>query len=238
MSNAFSLAKFSRLLKSTNAGKEISIDSSGDPVLVGGAAIAVSATSTLVGSSIVERFVQLSGTGPYTITLPAASELGSGQGFGLICTASGTITIQRQGTDQIYHLLNYPVNSFTVLAGDFLWMERQGNTWNITDGSTTLQYTPQFGASLSASGYQKLPSGLIIQWGITSGIANSSNAAVTFPVTFPNTVFQAIAGSNSSGNNSLVYTVSTYNITTSGMNVSNNSSTSGSVSARWIAIGN
>ncbi|EKK3990361.1 hypothetical protein PNF55_003786 [Cronobacter sakazakii] len=40
-----------------------------------------------------------------------------------------------------------------------------------------------FASSLSSTGFQKLPSGLIIQWGIVSG---ASNYTVTYPVTFPN----------------------------------------------------
>jgi hypothetical protein len=39
--------------------------------------------------------------------------------------------------------------------------------------------------SLSANGYQKLPGGLIIQWGTREG-----DGSVTFPIAFPNAVFQ------------------------------------------------
>lgn len=57
-------------------------------------------------------------------------------------------------------------------------------------GSNTSQVSPvisavmaAFASSLSSTGFQKLPSGLIIQWGIVSG---ASNYTVTYPVTFPN----------------------------------------------------
>lgn len=53
----------------------------------------------------------------------------------------------------------------------------------------------QFGSSLSANGYQKLPSGLIIQWGTTTA------ASVTFPLVFPNEclrVIPQVTGLNSS----------------------------------------
>ncbi|WP_233831771.1 gp53-like domain-containing protein [Paraburkholderia sp. ZP32-5] len=50
----------------------------------------------------------------------------------------------------------------------------------------------QFGSTLNANGYQKLPSGLIIQWGTTS--ANSSGiATLTLPITFPNGLYMALA---------------------------------------------
>lgn len=39
--------------------------------------------------------------------------------------------------------------------------------------------------SLATSGYQKLPGGLIIQWGSLAATFNSTNINVTFPVAFP-----------------------------------------------------
>lgn len=46
--------------------------------------------------------------------------------------------------------------------------------------------------SLAANGYQRLPSGLIIQWGIITGVT-TSDVGVTFPIAFPtNTVHVGI----------------------------------------------
>lgn len=48
--------------------------------------------------------------------------------------------------------------------------------------------------SLAASGYQKLPGGVIIQWGTFT--VNGTGVAVTLPVTFPSLCSYAAAGSN------------------------------------------
>ncbi|MCT7432490.1 hypothetical protein N5T66_04285 [Aliarcobacter cryaerophilus] len=40
--------------------------------------------------------------------------------------------------------------------------------------------------SLTAAGYQKLPGGLIIQWGYNSNLSAIRQVAITFPVVFPN----------------------------------------------------
>lgn len=40
--------------------------------------------------------------------------------------------------------------------------------------------------SLAGSGYQKLPGGLIIQWGVTTTITAGTASAITWPITFPN----------------------------------------------------
>jgi hypothetical protein len=57
---------------------------------------------------------------------------------------------------------------------------------------------------LGASGWQRLPSGLIVQWGSVSGTASGSgainNVTATFPLTWPNSCASIIvAGTGSSG---------------------------------------
>ncbi|EHL7704000.1 phage tail protein [Escherichia coli] len=54
---------------------------------------------------------------------------------------------------------------------------------NVGNGQNQIPDMAAFACSLSSTGFQKLPSGLIIQWGIVSG---ASNYTVTYPVTFPN----------------------------------------------------
>jgi hypothetical protein len=53
---------------------------------------------------------------------------------------------------------------------------------------------PQLVRSYGTQGYQKLPGGLIIQWGTTGGINPGSSVSVTFPIAFPNKALSAIAG--------------------------------------------
>ncbi|EFO1325148.1 TPA: hypothetical protein RPM60_004202 [Escherichia coli] len=54
---------------------------------------------------------------------------------------------------------------------------------NVGNGQNQIPDMAAFASSLSSTGFQKLPSGMIIQWGIVSG---ASNYTVTYPVTFPN----------------------------------------------------
>lgn len=54
--------------------------------------------------------------------------------------------------------------------------------------------------SIAASGYQILPSGLIIQWGtVTSSGTAASNAIVTFPIAFPSALLAVLATPVSGG---------------------------------------
>lgn len=69
--------------------------------------------------------------------------------------------------------------------------------------------------ALSASGYQKLPSGLILQWGETAVTGSFGDFPITFPITFPNAVLRVIPSINGH-TETQPDTTSAYNITTSG----------------------
>lgn len=49
------------------------------------------------------------------------------------------------------------------------------------------------GGALGSSGWQKLPSGWIIQWGLSPAIASGANGVITLPTTFPNTIDRIVA---------------------------------------------
>ena len=67
-------------------------------------------------------------------------------------------------------------NSLTTINGNF----------NILfEDIQNVQTSLSFPASLKPNGYQKLPSGLIMQWG-TGNIPGPTGLAVTFPIPFPN----------------------------------------------------
>jgi hypothetical protein len=81
-----------------------------------------------------------------------------------------------------------------------------------------------FTQSFAANGWQRLPSGFIIQWGTFV-----NTATVTFPIAFPNACFQAVLAHtfNSASNISGVFSVSATGF----------SSISSSTANRYIAVG-
>lgn len=87
--------------------------------------------------------------------------------------------------------------------------------------------------SLSASGYQKLPSGLIIQWGSWTSSGTAGNAiAVSFPIAFPNGAMGIglAANVNSTSTQSAWFS----DLTASGFNGRANSTSN---NMRYVAIG-
>jgi hypothetical protein len=67
-----------------------------------------------------------------------------------------------------------------------------GNSATVTNGIYTTNFTGA-NQSLGTSGYQKLPGGLIIQWGVTANISGNSSVVVTFPIAFT-TLYSVVGG--------------------------------------------
>lgn len=120
------------------------------------------------------------------ITLPVASTAAPGSRIKITANLANR-SISPQGTDTITLQNGTIVGSVTVTSQGYIVFERNlsGTSWNVAEGDASLQWSPYFVASLAVSGYQKLPSGLIIQWGsVITGAGGSG--AVTFPIAFPN----------------------------------------------------
>jgi len=89
--------------------------------------------------------------------------------------------------------------------------------------------------SLAATGYQKLPGGLIIQWGTSASVGADSSGTVTYPIAFTTAVYSVtITGfSTIAVSGQGIQTVNT--ITTTNFIISNGQDTA--MTFKWIAIG-
>lgn len=89
----------------------------------------------------------------------------------------------------------------------------------------------------STSGYQKLPGGFIVQWGVTASLSSGTTNAVTFPLTFPNACLQVIAGfrNNSASATTATGHIGTGNYAVGGFDLYNRMSIAGV--CNWMAVG-
>lgn len=161
-------------------------------------------------------------TGAFTITAKTS-------------TGSGVVVSQGTGTEIVGDGTNIYTASPASLA---ISSTAQAQGW--TDNTTALsplRLAEAFkGANqtLSANGVQKLPGGLILQWGLTSAVNGVTNRP--FVTTFPNNCFQVIPiYKNVSGP---YYGVSVDSFTTSGFVAKETNGTSSSFAVSYIAIGN
>jgi hypothetical protein len=99
--------------------------------------------------------------------------------------------------------------------------------------ATMKKFADEFGSLLATNGWQKLPSGLIIQWGLTG---TGGTVTTVFPIAFPTACFSVVATANGTTGGADEVELSTVtavqfiaNHANSGVNSSGNS--------RWIAIG-
>ena len=172
----------------------------------------VTANTTLTAANAGKIIYASTTGGTITLTLPGAAALKAGAKYEIYNTGVSDVVVQRSGSDTI--VVNNTTNTVTAVtlsAGDSIELVNlgAGTLWYHAGGTAQLKNASgAFGASLAANGWQKLPSGLIIQWGAT---AFGVNAPVTFPIAFPNQTFGVVlgtAGAPSSGGYSSVTSVS------------------------------
>ncbi len=161
-------------------------------------------------------------------------------------TGAATLNLNSLGAKNIKRDDGAALSSGDIAAGSVCEFIYDGTNM-VLDGLKVYQ----FAKTAATSGYQKLPSGIIIQWGnctIPSVAATESQVAVSFPLAFPNAVFSITTSYNGAtgvgGPAPLFNHMSTaYNtVTVSGFNfygdTGGGSNFTQSVAGSWIAIGN
>jgi hypothetical protein len=161
--------------------------------------ITLSASTTLTAANVGQNVRVFGSSGVVTLTLPASGTLpNAGSGIWISNLSTFNVTIVTQGSD------NFSVTaatSMTLLPNDAIFLVNKNTAWTQLAGSGQLQTAGSFAKSLSTSGYQKLPSGLIIQWGPVAQIAANSSVVVSFPIAYPNAALATVvtAGATASG---------------------------------------
>uniref|UniRef100_B8DLJ2 Tail fiber protein, putative n=2 Tax=Nitratidesulfovibrio TaxID=2802295 RepID=B8DLJ2_NITV9 len=93
---------------------------------------------------------------------------------------------------------------------------------------------------LGPSGWQRLPSGLIIQWGVTAVLARDTTTIITFPVAFPTACCQMYAATKDTAYGVDAASAHCSAISLSQASISYDGATAASAPARavaWLAIG-
>lgn len=142
-----------------------------------------------------------------TLTLPAVATMPIGAGYWFENLSANSVTIKANASEQIQLGLTAP-NSFVLYPGETIFVHSQTTQWDVF-GATAAQV---FNSSLGANGYQKLPSGLIVQWGVATS-SGTADTAVSFPISFPTGVKSVTATPSSAAANSRCVSVGGYSTT-------------------------
>ncbi len=144
-------------------------------VLAGGAI-----TADMAGSFIVLN------TAGSTVTLPDAATLPEGSVFFILSNVDNA-TVKSSIAGQM-------VTDQKMMAGDTIEIFGNGIGYPVIGGSLDLPYSSgMFGRSLAGAGYQRMPGGLIWQWGAGATIATGP-AMLSYPIAFPNAPLAVFAG--------------------------------------------
>ncbi len=195
---------------------------------------AVSLTAAHVGVLLVGG-VELSGK---TITLPPVASVALGAQINFSAGANAApVTIKGYGSEVIAPGpgSGFIVNSFDMTALDSVVLVNVGSGWRMVGGSQLNKNSVQFSAGLSSNGYQKLPSGLIRQWGSIVVSGAGTVGVVTFPIAFSNATLNVMVcatGTPMVDQRALTDSV----VSTNGMNVTYYGAGASS-RIRWEAIG-
>lgn len=187
------------------------------------------------------KLVLWSGSTNQTITLPAASAAGQvGAAITFFNAGTASVTISRAGSDTMF-INGGTTTAITLGPGDSLEVVVSNNgspgVLVLASGSVQLGGSTTFKASVQRPGYQRLPSGLIIQWGTTPASSASAGVSTTFPIAFPNQCMTVNLTPSASSNGFMpsVEASSTTGFTSS--MYSNNTTRAANVTAYYMALG-
>jgi hypothetical protein len=148
---------------------------------------------------------------------------------GNTCAATPTINVNSLGVKNIKRW-----DGSAIAAGDILVDQEVLLTYDGTQFLLPGVSAAQFVGSVSGNGYQKLPGGLIIQWGtFTTNATPGDPVAVSFTLTFPTGVlaYSAAVGNTSTSSSTAWFSAG---LAASGGNVHSNVP---SVSGTYIVLG-
>lgn len=204
-------------------------------VTSGGTGIKALAAGDILYASTTDTFARLTGAGttgsvllsgtvvPSWGKVPLATHVSgalppANGGTGTTSLTSKAVVIGN-GTDPVSAVS--PSSSGNVLVSD-------GTDWT----SAALSSLTVFGKSLSANGYQKLPGGMIIQWGTFTSTADGAES-FSWPTAFASSCLIAVA--NWTGD--ISYNVPITETTTTAFKVDRNNNIGGSQNFKIIALG-
>jgi hypothetical protein len=176
--------------------------------------------------------------GSYSLNLPSPAAMGvTGASFTVFCTSVGG-TITSSGGATIQDQSGGSATSYAMKMGQSAKFVATSSTqWTVLEATSSLGKNADFAALTTDNGYQKLPGGMILQWGVTGPIAAGAGTTVAYPIIFPNLSLQAFAQANGVAP-SICYAATVSKLNKSQLAIYNPTSTTGqAISYSWFALG-
>lgn len=138
---------------------------------------------TLTAAHVGAR-IEMSANG--TLTLPKASTLPKGSSI-LITTSSAVEAAKLAlSAGDALAINNVSVASpYTMAMGSDILLVSDGEKWRAHASLECLRTSSLFACSLEVTGWRRLPSGEVEQWGLSGGSKPNVSTPITFPLAFP-----------------------------------------------------
>jgi hypothetical protein len=126
------------------------------------------------------------GTTYYSIVLPQGSTVVDGTAISVYVANGAGVNIQAFSGNQIIYGGGGFTTNFKVNYGDTATFVYSGGSWHIVSGTAQVRYAFGFESLLQPVGWQKLPTGMILQWGqAVTPATNGQTLTIYFPIAFP-----------------------------------------------------
>lgn len=138
---------------------------------------------TLTAAHVGAR-IEMSANG--TLTLPKASTLPKGSS--ILITTSSAVEAAKLAllAGDTLAINNVSVASpYTMAMGSDILLVSDGEKWRAHASLECLRTSSLFACSLEVTGWRRLPSGEVEQWGLSGGSKPNVSTPITFPVAFP-----------------------------------------------------
>lgn len=164
-----------------------------------------------------------------SVVLPAVAGLPIGATIRLVSgNLANRVTITSAAGATNIDTMAGLVSSLILQQGEDIIVTWQGTSW-MCSGSYVFRAI-QLGGDLVANGYQKLSSGLIIQWGFSSPAGAGTVVSVTLPIAYPNNHLVCFGSSSNNTAYAGATKISVSQIGVFGSATANN--------VFWLSIGN
>ena len=120
-----------------------------------------------------------------TLTMPPSGQVKSGTFYQINNSGSGVVTLQASAGDVLYGVGNGNARTFSLGQGDTLGVAYVGGGQWYAWGGVQAGASASFASQMAVPGFQRLPSGLLLQWGNIS-TSNTGPTLFAFPTGFPN----------------------------------------------------
>lgn len=146
--------------------------------------VAIAGGNVTLTAAHVGARIEMSANG--TLTLPKASTLPKGSS--ILITTSSAVEAAKLAllAGDALAINNVAVASpYTMAMGSDILLVSDGEKWRAHASLECLRTSSLFACSLEVTGWRRLPSGEVEQWGLSGGSKPNVSTPIAFPVAFP-----------------------------------------------------